>query len=414
MRILSIETSCDETAVAILEAEGTPETASFKIRGNALYSQASKHAAFGGVYPNLAKREHAANLVPLLHTALTDARIRMDTPTPLSADTEKYLRELLVREQALYAALITYLRDHAKPSVDAIAVTQGPGLEPALWVGINFARALAYVWELPIIPVNHLEGHIIASAVTAHADQPSHFTVDAIEFPLLGLVLSGGHTEFIYAPSWGDYRIIGSTRDDSIGEAFDKVARLLGIPYPGGPGISALAHAYRTARSAKINAPLAKRPRFLPRPMEHSPDLDFSFSGLKTAVLYHVRELGDLNEEEKGKVAEEFEEAVTDVVLAKTERALMDYPVATFVIGGGVSANTYLRNRISEFFRHQALDTSLRLPAIGLSTDNAIMIGMAGYFMHMRGAYALSAHEPFRADGTLRMDTHSGENTNKA
>jgi N6-L-threonylcarbamoyladenine synthase len=409
MRLLAIETSCDETAVAILEAEGTPDAASFRIRGNALYSQASKHAAFGGVYPNLAKREHAANLVPLLHTALTDARLRVDAPTQVSSSTDKYLRELLAREQALYTALITYLRDHAKPSVDAVAVTQGPGLEPALWVGINFARALAYVWELPIIPVNHLEGHIVASAVSTHADQPSRFTVDAIEFPLLGLVLSGGHTEFIYAPTWGDYRVIGSTRDDSIGEAFDKVARLLGIPYPGGPGISALAHTYRTTRNAKVSAPLAKRKRFLPRPMEHSPDLDFSFSGLKTAVLYHVRELGELTEDDKGRVAEEFEEAVTDVVLAKTERALMDYPVATFVIGGGVSANTYLRKRISEFFRHQALDTSLRLPAIGLSTDNAIMIGMAGYFMHMRGAHALTAHEPFRADGTLRMHTHSDE-----
>jgi N6-L-threonylcarbamoyladenine synthase len=143
--------------------------------------------------------------------------------------------------------------------------------------------------------------------------------------------------------------------------------------------------------------------------MEHSPDLDFSFSGLKTAVLYHVRELGDLTDEDKGKIAEEFEEAVTDVVLKKTEQALMSYPAATFVIGGGVSANTYLRKRVSDFFAHHALDTSLRLPAIGLSTDNAVMIGMAGYFMHMRGAHALSAHEPFRADGTLSMHTQTDD-----
>ncbi len=405
MRILAIETSCDETAVAVLEAEGTPDTASFKVRGNALYSQAGKHAAFGGVYPDLAKREHAANLVPLLHAALTESRLRVDEPTNLSSDKQQHLRELLVREEALVNALIPYLRNHGKPSVDAIAVTQGPGLEPALWVGVNFARALANVWDLPIIPVNHLEGHIIASAVASHADQPSRFTVDQMQFPLLGLVLSGGHTEFIYAPSWGDYSVVGTTRDDSIGEAFDKVARLLGIPYPGGPGISALAHTYRTARKAKVSAPLAKRPRFLPRPMEHSPDLDFSFSGLKTAVLYHVRELGELSDEDKGKIAEEFEEAVTDVVLAKTKRALETYPAATFVIGGGVSANSYLRARISGFFAHHALDTSLRLPAIGLSTDNAVMIGMAGYFMHLRGANTLSAHEPLRADGTLSMHT---------
>jgi len=293
MKLLAIETSCDETAVAVLEAEGTPESATFRVCGNALYSQAAKHSAFGGVYPSLAKREHAENLVPLIHTALTEARLRNDEPQRLSSADTAFLRDLLVREEALARALIQYTREHGAPQVDAIAVTQGPGLEPALWVGINFARALAHLWNLPIIPVNHLEGHIIASAVRTAGER--HYRIEAIAFPILGLILSGGHTEFVHATSWGEYRVIGATRDDSIGEAFDKVARLLGLPYPGGPALSACAEKARARMRAHLPGAVKMKP--FPRPMLRSPDLDFSFSGLKTAVLYFVRDQTELSEE---------------------------------------------------------------------------------------------------------------------
>ena len=197
MKILSIETSCDETAVAVLEAEGAYNNTTFQVRGNALYSQAKKHAAFGGVYPSLAKREHAANLAPLLGTALREARLSIPNTQKLTSEQKEYLQKLLVREEGLYRALVTYVEHIEKPALDAIAVTHGPGLEPALWVGINFARALSYIWKLPILPVNHLEGHIVASAVHAEDERAQKYAVEEITFPLLGLIVSGGHTEFV-------------------------------------------------------------------------------------------------------------------------------------------------------------------------------------------------------------------------
>ncbi len=398
MRLLAIETSCDETAVSIVESEGTPTSATFHVLGNALYSQASKHADYGGVYPSLAKREHAANLVPLLHSALTESRLRKDDPSAVTKQDAEYLEKLLVREDALYRSLLRYVTEHGAPEIDAIAVTQGPGLEPALWVGINFARALAHLWHLPIIPVNHLEGHILASAAVGD-ESTRTYTVHDITFPVLGLILSGGHTEFVRAASWGEYQVVGSTRDDSIGEAFDKVARLLDIPYPGGPVLSDLASRWR---SAQINS-MAQGMTLFPRPMLHSEDIDFSFSGLKTAVLYHVRERGALSDRQKEEIAAEFEEAVADVVCTKIVRALAVYPTRTFLVGGGVSANKYLRKRIAALFGSVS-GTVLALPATGLSTDNAIMIGMAGYFMHLRGANKLEAHDPLVAHGTLSME----------
>jgi len=403
MRILSIETSCDETAVAVVEAEGSYHNTTFRVRGNALYSQAKKHAAFGGVYPSLAKREHAANLVPLLGTALRDAKLSIDTiAQKLTKEQKEYLQKLLVREEGLCHALVTYLEHVEKPTLDAIAVTHGPGLEPALWVGINFARALSYIWNLPILPVNHLEGHIIASAVHAEDQSAQKYVVEEITFPLLGLIVSGGHTEFVYAEDWGKYRVVGATRDDSIGEAFDKVARLMGIPYPGGPELSNLANKGRQAlatRPAHLMSVIKK----MPRPMLQSGDLDFSFSGLKTAVLYQVQELGELSDIQRHLLCAEFEDAVRDVVITKTAQALEQYPARTFVLGGGVSANTHIRKGLEKMFASNELGCTLRLPAEGLSTDNAVMIGMAGYFMHLRNAPTLDAKDDLSATGNLKF-----------
>lgn len=403
MKILAIETSCDETAISVIEASGTIDAAQFSVRGNALYSQAQKHAAYGGVYPSLAKREHATNLVPLLTTALRDAGIYFPHHTTLPEDTATHLHTLLQREEGLYDSLVRTLSSIERPPLDAIAVTYGPGLEPALWVGINFARALGYVWDIPLIPVHHLEGHIVASTVVADQNHPTLYTMTPVSFPTLSLVISGGHTEFIYAPSWGTYTVVGGTRDDSVGEAFDKVARLLDIPYPGGAGLSTLAHKYRITHATKPVTPnLVKKT--LPRPMMHTNDLDLSFSGLKTAVLYWVRDIGTLTDPMRQYIAAEFEDAVTDVLLTKISKAVHIHKPQTFLLGGGVSANTYLRTRLFQHFSHEGIEVPVRVPAEGLSTDNAIMIGMAGYLIHLRDVPFLNPQDELRAQGNARID----------
>ncbi len=403
MRLLSIETSCDETAVAILEASGTTENATFTVLGNALYSQAQKHAAFGGVYPNLAKREHALNLSPLLSEALSQANVAQSgDKTELSEEQHSFLKKLLVREEGMYYSVLRCFEKTGKPSIDAIAVTQGPGLEPALWVGINFARALSYAWNIPILSVNHLEGHLVGSAVTT--DDGRVYKLESVSFPILGLIISGGHTEFVYSKEWGDYSVVGATRDDSIGEAFDKVARLLGIPYPGGPELSRLAKKGRQTLSTRP-AHYTKDIKKFPRPMIGSNDLDFSFSGLKTAVLYLTKEMGEIIDIHKTLLAAEFEEAVSDVVVKKTEQALQKYPAKTFALGGGVSANEYIRARLSSLFTEDHMNqTSFSLPAQGLSTDNAIMIGMAGYLMHLRNAPTKNGSEDIIAEGNMGLE----------
>jgi len=402
MKILAIETSCDETAIAIMEATGTLEQAELVVNGNALYSQAKKHAAFGGVYPSLAKREHAANLVPLCELALKEAGMHAVARVELGDETVQFLEDVLVREPGLGAACIHMLGACKKPDIDAITVTQGPGLEPALWVGINFARALARVWDVPILPVNHLEGHLLASVVSGAGTREQPFQLGQVSFPLLGLILSGGHTEFVHATNWGSYEVIGSTRDDSIGEAFDKVARLLGLPYPGGPEISRVAARARPSLNKGEVLP-GVRLSPLPRPMLHSGDLDFSFSGLKTAVKYQVRDLGEFPEAVRDRIAAEFEHAVTDVVVAKTVHALEEHPVHAFVLGGGVSANRHIRTALENLFSTLADAPTLLLPAPGLSTDNAVMIGMAGFVAHLRGVEPLAATDEIQAAGDLAL-----------
>lgn len=324
MKILAIETSCDETGIALVEGRTTAAGFEFKVIKNALLSQAALHAPYGGVYPNLAKREHQKNLPVLFEQFKGD-------------------------------------------DFDAVAVTVGPGLEPALWQGIEFAKNLAAQKRLPLLPVNHMEAHLLSSLVQSGR-------LEHIKFPVLALLISGGHTEFVLSAKWFSYQVVGETLDDAVGECFDKVARMLSLPYPGGPEISKLAHQYRQGNTSASTA--EESPWRLPRPMINSGTCDFSFSGLKTAALYALRGK-NLDKQEKAAFAAEFEEAVGDVFAAKTRQALFETGAQTFVIGGGVAANRYLRERLEALVLEEFSDVEFKLPELSITGDNAIMIAEA-------------------------------------
>lgn len=379
MKVLAIETSCDETAVAILEASGTFPDLSFHVLGNALLSQATLHAEFGGVFPALAKREHAAAIVPLIEDALTQAGMLIDEVQDVILPEGLFAHEPGLAEQM--TALLSRI---AVPDLDAIAVTSGPGLEPALWVGINSAKALSVTWNLPLLPVNHMEGHLLSSLI-------ENGQLSNIELPVLGLLISGGHTEFVVMNKWLNYETIGSTVDDAVGEAFDKTARLLGLPYPGGPQISKFAEEARTE---------GIEPMFeLPRPMIKSGDLRFSFSGLKTAVLYTVQKIEKLTDAHKKALALEFENSVADVIRTKTEQALINTGAKTFLIGGGVAANTHIRRTLQTLIADEFPEVKLCLPHPKDTGDNAIMIAQTALMSLLSGQQPTGTDT--RADGNL-------------
>lgn len=342
MIILGVETSCDETAISVVEAEGDLQNLSFKLLGSALHSQVKLHAEYGGVFPNLAKREHIKNLPLVYKEALGKAEVE-------------------------------------ERKIEMIAVTVGPGLEPALWTGIVFAKELGERLEIPIIGTNHMIGHIASVLFN-----------NKIEFPAVALLISGGHTELVLLNSWTDKKKIGETQDDAVGEAFDKVARMLGLPYPGGPEISHLAEQARELRI--INYEL----RF-PRPMIHSRDLNFSFSGLKTAVLYYLR---DNPQTEKMAVAREFEDAVIETLVFKTKKAIEEYCPKTLIIGGGVIANKALRENFINL-KNDYSDMKILIPAKELTTDNATMIAMAGYIQYLGNGTKTSVE--LSAQGSLDL-----------
>ena len=371
MKILSIETSCDETAISIIDATGDFPHAEYRILGNALFSQIDIHREYGGVFPAVAKREHAKTLVPMLEKALNEA-FTSNNPSPL--ELPRPVEEILEREVGLYEDLKKYCETHGKPNIDLIAVTAGPGLEPALWVGVNFAKALALLWNIPVVGVNHMEGHVLASIFQGGKLAP-------LQFPVVSLLISGGHTELILMSDWHKYAKVGQTRDDAVGEAFDKVARLLGLPYPGGPEIGRLA-----AEARMLNLPEFSK---LPRPMLDSKNLDFSFSGLKTAVRYAI-EGKELSETDKQAIARDFEDAAAAVLLKKTENAVTEHGAKSLILGGGVSANAHIRESFAEFFRFEYPDLALYLPDPKLSTDNSIMIALAG---HARAPQALPPNQ---------------------
>ncbi|KND47199.1 MAG: O-sialoglycoprotein endopeptidase [Parcubacteria bacterium C7867-004] len=389
MKILAIETSCDETAISILECSGDERLANFRVLGNALLSQIDIHKEYGGVFPMMAKREHAKNLVPILGAALEEAELLHEDTQALSEELTTTLGELLSREFELAEQLLEFLKESEIPDIDAIAVTHGPGLEPALWVGVNFAKALSLAWNKPLIGVNHMEGHLLSSLVI---ETDGELVIKDIGLPVLGLLISGGHTELVSMDPWLSYRLIGQTRDDAVGEAFDKVARMLGLPYPGGPEISKLAE--RNREDTGTN------PFKLPRPMITDPHCDFSFSGLKTAVMYLVKGK-EVSELEKEQLAHAFEDAVAEVLWKKTARALEETGAKTLALGGGVSANTHLRRYFAQKISEEYPEVALFLPDRAYTTDNAIMIAIAGYYRALHNDFANS--QTMIANGNLAL-----------
>lgn len=388
MNILSIETSCDETAISLVSFTQNDATIEYSVLGDTLNSQAALHSEYGGVYPNLAKREHAKNLTPILIQTLQQASDYTLIEQP-SDKIDPFYTELFAKEPELAALFIEKVLPIKCPTIDYIAVTHGPGLEPALWVGVNFAKALSHLWDIPVIPVNHMEGHILAALCNT---ENTALTIP--ELPILSLLVSGGHTELVLMEEWLSYTKLGGTRDDAVGEAFDKVARMLGLAYPGGPVISQIA---QKAREQGIS------PKYkLPRPMLNSDDLDFSFSGIKTAVLYLVKKIPELTQEDISHIALEFENAAIEVLVKKTLSAVDHYGPQTIVVGGGVSANTHLRATLTEAIKQQHPHISVHIPQTNLSTDNAIMIALSGYF-RATDAQVEKNNESIVAQGNLRI-----------
>jgi N6-L-threonylcarbamoyladenine synthase len=332
--------------------------------------------------------------------------LREDTQI-ISEETRTHICEVLVREPGLEKAFFEFISECETPAIDAVAVTAGPGLEPALWVGINFARALALVWNKPLVAVNHMEGHIFAALARRSSSEGGTkeiLIIENIKMPVLALLISGGHTQLVLMQRWLQYELIGETRDDAVGEAFDKVARMLSLPYPGGPEISKLAEQVRA--SGVLTSKFK-----LPRPMIHEDSCDFSFAGLKTAVMNLIKKESasaeGFSETKKKYIALEFENAITDVLWHKTSRALDETGAKTLVIGGGVSANIHIQRIFAEKISREHLDVELCIPSSSLSTDNAIMIALAGYFRAQRKEFS----EPFdkltasklRASGNLPL-----------
>ncbi|MSR70517.1 tRNA (adenosine(37)-N6)-threonylcarbamoyltransferase complex transferase subunit TsaD [Candidatus Kaiserbacteria bacterium] len=367
MKVLAIETSCDETGIALVEGTKTSEGFAFETKKAALLSQALLHSPYGGVYPNLAKREHQKNLPALF---------------------EQFANE----------------------EFDAVAVTHGPGLEPALWTGIEFAKKVAAEKNVPLLPTNHMEGHLISSLAQPSGEHSN--ILQNVRMSVLALLISGGHTEFVLMKEWLQYEIIGKTLDDAVGEAFDKVARMLGLPYPGGPEISKLAAQARKKLPEKGEMNTTPTPFSgtfsvpkLPRPMINSGTCDFSFSGLKTAALYALRDRGGiqkLSNDEIAAFAAELEDAIADVMVSKTRQALEQTNAQTFVIGGGVAANRYIREKLQALVLEEFPDIDLRLPQLSITGDNAIMIAQAALARALSGLNDTAGPE-LRAVGNLSI-----------
>lgn len=324
MRVLGIETSCDETGVALVDTAPweAGEPAGKGLLGQALYSQIAMHVDYGGVVPELASRDHIKRVIPLINQTLNQSKSSLN-------------------------------------EIDAIAFTQGPGLAGALLVGASIAKGLALALNKPVLGIHHLEGHLLSPLLATNAN---------IQFPFVALLVSGGHTQLMEVKSVGDYTILGETLDDAAGEAFDKTAKLLGLNYPGGPAVSKLAEAGDGSTYQ------------FPRPMKHSGDLDFSFAGLKTSVLTQVKKLkaqGDtVLEAQKASVAKGFVDAIVEVLVSKSMTALEQTGHKTLVVAGGVGANTQLRLGLEAACSR--LGYSVHYPPLELCTDNGAMIAFAG------------------------------------
>lgn len=317
MHILGIETSCDETSAAVLEGSGNKLT----LKSNIVASSLAMHIPTGGIIPENAAREQLKYILPVINEALEKAEVTLE-------------------------------------DIDALAVTYGPGLIGSLLVGVETAKTIATVLNKPLIPVNHMVGHIYANFID----------VETIQFPLLALVVSGGHTDMLYMKEHSHFELLGGTRDDAAGEALDKIGRLIDVAYPAGPVIEKL---------SKEGDP--KRFRF-PRPLIGSPDYDFSFSGLKTAVLREVKALEKIDEQTKKDIARGSLDAIIDVIVKKTLKAAAEKNIKTIILSGGVAANQTLRDAFVHEIKKRRMDITFSVPPRSLCTDNAAMIAAAAYF----------------------------------
>jgi N6-L-threonylcarbamoyladenine synthase len=394
MKILAIETSCDDTGIAILEAD---KNGSFKILSNIVSSQIEVHKEYGGVYPTMAKREHQRNLVPVLIRALKQAKLLKISNLQFTIFKTNMIKKILEREPKLEKKLIPFLKKYEKPNtegpdrggIDLIAVTNGPGLEPCLWVGVNFAKALSYHWNIPVIPVSHIESHILVN----------YLNTKKIKLPALSLVVSGGHTQLILMKAIGKYEILGETRDDAAGECFDKCAKILGLGYPGGPIISTLA---KKASGGRTSAKLID----LPRPMINTKDYDFSFSGLKTAVLYYHNKQTKKIQKSKQYIYQmcfEVQQSIIDVLLKKTIKAAKDYRVKSIILGGGVSANKELRIQFKNKIKKEIPNAKFIIPDPDLSTDNALMTAITGFYHQKEKLSPEDEPRVLKAEANLRI-----------
>lgn len=318
MLILGIESSCDETGIALYDTDAG------RLAAHALHSQILMHQEYGGVVPELASRDHIRRTVPLLRKVLADSGRSLE-------------------------------------DIDAIAYTRGPGLAGALLVGAAFAEGLATSLGLPTIPVHHLEGHLLSPLLSSRPPQ----------FPFVALLVSGGHSQLMRVTGVGEYQLLGDTLDDAAGEAFDKTAKLLGLPYPGGPALAEMAE--------RGQAGAVK----LPRPMLNSGDLDFSFSGLKTAVLTKVREIGSPDAQQCADIARGFQDAIVEVLVKKAMRAVRDSGLKRLVVAGGVGANRELRRQLDA--QAEKARISVYYPELEFCTDNGAMIALAGALRFQAG-----------------------------
>ncbi len=377
MKVLAIETSCDDTCISIIKASDNPPSPrsaglrrarkrpNFDILSNIVSSQAEVHRKWGGVYPTLAKREHQRNLLPVLTKALKQSKLLKISKQTQNPKFRK-LKKILEREECLLKKLEKFLKKYQKPNVDLIAVTSGPGLDPCLWVGVNFAKAIAFFWDIPVITVNHIEAHIFVNEINRKP-------LTQKDFPAVCLIVSGGNTQLFLMEDFGKYKILGETRDDAAGECFDKVAKILGLGYPGGPAIAKLASQWKKGQSSVT----------LPRPMINQKNYDFSFSGLKTAVLYNFKSQTPKTRKSKQYIKEmcyETQQAIIDVLISKTVKAAKAYKAKIIILGGGVTANNELRKQFIENCKLKIENCKVLVPPKNLCTDNAAMVAVTGYF----------------------------------
>ncbi len=337
MRILGIESSCDDTSVALIEATEN----GFIVLAEKTASQIEIHKKYGGVVPEIAGRMHAEKILPVIEEIM---------------------------------------KDQNKP--DAIAVTSGPGLITGLLVGVEAAKSLSYLWDVPLIGINHIEGHIHSVEIPNE-----QFSIFNIEYPALALIASGGHTELILIKKFGDYKKIGATVDDAAGECFDKIAKLLDFDYPGGPKISKYAENGNTEAIQ------------FPRPMLDKDNFDFSFSGLKTSALYWLRDnkLENIND-----FCASFEQAIIDVLVGKTIKAAQKYNPKTIILGGGVSANKKLRETLDKKIKELSSNTKFMAPSLKYAMDNATMIAIVGYYKALKKEY--TSWQDIKADPNWEIE----------